>query len=214
MTFKEKVSALVESEWEDFTKVNNRGGRADCQDDKFTFTLTRTSQFRCWTEAMVDSYREDLAAAKVEGRNLPAEKYARMMQKTAPEEFAALRHLLREPSEEAERWIDKIVAAHVEWFRVYAAAYPCLAGGNRNEQEDVGSLGGTSFKTYLWGELHTYSERTLRLYAAYVDTLHAENKNLSIMIMTEQMRFYGFASLNEAEERLREDRTDLDLRKP
>ena len=203
MAFKEKVTALVESEWADFTNVNNRGGRADCQDDKFTFTLTRTSQFMCWSEAIVDSYREDLAAAKAEGRNLPAEKYAWMMQITAPEEFAALRHLLQEPSEAAKRLIDKIAAAHLGWFRAYAAAYPCLAGGNRNEREDAGSPGGTSFQTYLRGELSTYSERTLRLYGAYVDTLRQENKNLALMIMAEQMRFYGFASLDEAEARLR-----------
>lgn len=202
MDFQEKVNALAEAEWEDFTRVNNRGGRADCQDDKYTFTLTRKSQFLSWSEPMVDSYALDLQEAKAAGRNLPAEKYAWMMQKTAPEEFAALEHLLTPPDAEAEGLIEKIVTAHMGWFTAYAKQYPCLAGGNRNEAEDAGSIGGTSFKTYLWGELHTYSLRTLRLYGAYVDTLKSEGRNLSLMIMGEQMRFYGFASLEEAEEAL------------
>lgn len=202
MTFREKVDLLVEEEWEDFTNVHNRGGRADCQDDKFTFTVTRTSQFLSWTEEMVESYREDLAEAKRLGRNLPAEKYAWMMEKTTPAEFAAIRHLLREPTPAAEKLIEKIVTAQVRWFKEYAKAYPCLAGGNRSGETDAGSLGGTSFRTYLTGELHTYSERTLSLYAAYVDALLAENRNLGLMIMTEQMKFYGFASLEEAEKRL------------
>ena len=70
-------------------KVQNCGGRAHCQDDWETFRLMRTSQMRAWNQPMLDSYLDDLRSAQTEGRNLLCEKYAYMMERTNPAEYAA-----------------------------------------------------------------------------------------------------------------------------
>ena len=31
------INAVIEMEWQMFDRVNNQGGRADCQDDAWTF---------------------------------------------------------------------------------------------------------------------------------------------------------------------------------
>lgn len=78
------IREIIETEWTQFDKVQNRGGRAACQDDWKTFAVMRSSQFQVWTQALLESYRKDLRSAQKEGRNLFWEKYARMMERTAP----------------------------------------------------------------------------------------------------------------------------------
>ena len=50
------VREIVETEWDLFDKVRNRGGRAACQDDANTFFIMRSSQLAAWTTAMRESY--------------------------------------------------------------------------------------------------------------------------------------------------------------
>lgn len=57
----------------------------------------------------------------------------------------------------------------------------------------------TSYETYLRGEISTYSERTLLLYANFIVSLAREEKNLAKMIMENTAKLYGFESLEEAE---------------
>lgn len=82
-TTKEKIAAI---EWEMFQRVRNEGGRADCQNRPDTFKIMRLAQFSAWPEELAQSYLEDLRKALQNDRNLPMEKYARMMESTAPEE--------------------------------------------------------------------------------------------------------------------------------
>ncbi|MDR0600196.1 MAG: DUF4125 family protein [Treponema sp.] len=56
-----------------------------------------------------------------------------------------------------------------------------------------------SVKTYLLGELATYSEKTLRLYEQYLDDLERRGENISRVILENTVKKYGFASLDEAE---------------
>ena len=75
----DKIEEIIKIEWEMFQKVDNIGGRASCQEDPETFYIMRKSQYDNWSPAMVDCYLEFARKCKADGRNLPAEKYARMM---------------------------------------------------------------------------------------------------------------------------------------
>ena len=56
ITKEDLVKQLVELEWQCFDKVENEGGRADCQNDWNTFFIMRTSQYLTWTSSMIKSY--------------------------------------------------------------------------------------------------------------------------------------------------------------
>ena len=86
------IASIVALEWEMFQNVNNVGGRAACQDNFETFSVMRSSQATAWSEAALASYLEDLTDAQENGRNLLTEKYARMMEFTAPLEYARIQH--------------------------------------------------------------------------------------------------------------------------
>lgn len=202
MTLQEKKESLIQTEWHQFYQVQNEGGRASCQEDPETFARTRRSQFAPWPEELVDSYARDLAEAEEEGRNLLTEKYAWMMEDTAPEDFARIRHLLPQPSLLQREMIDEIAMTQVQWMREYREKYPVLAAGNRALRARDAAPGETSFETYLCGELHTYSEDTLLLYRDMVRGLKSQGKNLSLLIMEDNVKAYGYQDLEDAEAKL------------
>ena len=177
------VKAIVEMEWKLFDQVQNIGGRADCQDNRTTFCIMRSSQLMAWSTEMLDSYYDDLLTAHRSGRNLLTEKYAYMMERTSPEEFAGIRDALLPRSPQKDADIEEICKAHVIWQEELAAQYPRLTGNGRPIRRSADSKVCTSFETYLWGELATYSEKTIQLYAAYVRRLQREGKNLCRMIL-------------------------------
>ncbi len=85
----ERAKGVVAHEWAQFQLVRGEGGRASCQDNPAEFEVQRLGQFMTWTMPLLDSYAADLDAADAVGRNLLTEKYARMMESTEPERFAA-----------------------------------------------------------------------------------------------------------------------------
>lgn len=195
------IREIIETEWTQFDKVQNRGGRAACQDDWKTFAVMRSSQFQVWTQALLESYRKDLRSAQKEGRNLLWEKYARMMEHTAPSEYEALKDTLPVLSLEKLYLSDLICAAHVLWQEELAEQYPRLTGHGRPIRKENDGPGITSFETYLRGELLTYSVESLRLYAAFVDKSKKERVNLCEQVLRNTVQQYGFSTLEEAESR-------------
>ncbi len=202
MTLEEKKQALAQEEWEQFQQVQNEGGRASCQDDPDTFFRMRRSQFAPWPEELVDAYAADLRSARAVGRNLLTEKYAWMMERTAPERFRRISPLLPPPSELSERLIERVVELQLPWMEEYREKYPRLSAGNRPTRSSQDGPWSASFETYLRGELHTYSERTLLLYLDFLKELKAEGKNLSLLIMESTVRSYGYRDLEDAEKRI------------
>ena len=97
----EIIKEIIAIEWGLFDKVQNCGGRAACQDDRETFGLMRSSQFQAWPRELLESYRGDLLSAQAEGRNPLCEKYAYMMERTAPAEYAGMKDALPVPSLES-----------------------------------------------------------------------------------------------------------------
>lgn len=200
---KELITHILKLEWSMFDKVNNKGGRADCQNDKQTFIAMRASQFEAWNQEVLQSYLNDLLEAEASGRNLLTEKYAYMMEFTSPVEFSALKNVLPELSEEKERLVNEICKIEMKWTEDMCEIYPLTARQGRPVHSNEDSPNGVSIETYLSGELKTYSERTLALFFEMVKGFKAEGKNLPVRILNNTALKYGYKSVDELEEKLR-----------
>ena len=187
-------------EFQAFDQVQNEGGRAECQDDFDTFRLMRISQYLTWTEEMQEQYIREFEENLAVGRNLIEEKYARMMESTAPEEYAALADRLPVCSEEKKQIIEQIVALQVEWMEEFRQRYPRLAFAARSIHTSEDTPWNTSYETYLRGELLTYSDTLLVLYGRFVAELAAKGQNLAELTISNTVHLYGYGSLEEAEE--------------
>ncbi|WP_373211224.1 DUF4125 family protein [Allofournierella massiliensis] len=194
-----RIAAIVDEEWRQFQQVQNEGGRASCQDDRDTFVLMRTSQFTPWAEEVLASYQQDLKRAGEEGWNLLTEKYARMMEHTAPQQYARLADRLPERSAERLQLQELLISIMMRWTREVERRCPHLMGRGRNLSSEQDGPWNVSSETYLRGELGTYSDETLRLYAQMVLELLSQGKNLVEQNMTCMARGYGYRSLEDAE---------------
>ena len=187
------VNDIINREWAMFQNTQNIGGRAGCQDQFDTFYANRYSQHSVWSAETLESYRNDLIAAEMAGRNLITEKYAYMMEYTDPAYYQAnLKPHLPSLSEEKAGLVAQIVSLQLMGYSSYAARYPRLAGAGRPVDE---STGGTSIRDYSVGEYRTYSENTLRLLLQDVKKL----ENPVMEIQKNLVSFYGFDSLEDAE---------------
>lgn len=193
------IDKVIAEEWSQFDKVQNIGGRADCQDDYETFRIMRKSQYMIWSQEMLESFYNDLVSAKDSGWNLITEKYARMMQSTNPLEYARLEKDLPVINEDRIRIQEEIIKIQVAWMEDFAKLYPKLAGNMRTIHTSSDTSFNTSYETYLRGELCTYSEKTMLLYASFIIGLLKAGRNLAIEIMGNTAKLYGFDSLKEAE---------------
>lgn len=193
------IEQIVEMEWEMFQNVRNTGGRAACQDDFETFDVMRKSQFLTWDLPLLESYWQDLQEGKAQGRNLVMEKYAYMMESTAPKEYEAIAAGLPKISEEKQAMVEQIVAIQVGWREEFAEKYPHLSGQARIIHTSEDTLYDISFETYLRGELKTYSMQTLVLYGRRIVAFVQEQKNMTEEIMRYTTAFYGYKTLEDAE---------------
>lgn len=196
------VKEIIALEWVLFDRVENRGGRAPCQDDKGMFAAMRASQLAAWSRELLESYAQDLREAEAEGRNPLGEKYGYMMERTNPGEYAQIKDILPPRTPEKETLIHWITENHVLWQEDLARRYPRLTGRGRGIRKSADSPHTTSFETYLWGELATYSLRTLELYAAHVEYLRKEGRSMNQMILEHTVAQYGYDSLEAAERQL------------
>lgn len=194
------IEQIVEMEWEMFQNVRNTGGRAACQDDFETFDVMRKSQFLTWDLPLLESYWQDLQEGKAQGRNLVMEKYAYMMESTASKEYEAIAAGLPKISEEKQSMIEQIVAIQVGWREEFAEKYPHLSGQARIIHTSEDTLYDISFETYLRGELKTYSMQTLVLYGRRIVAFVQEQKNMTEEIMRYTTTFYGYKTLEDAEQ--------------
>lgn len=196
------IDKIVKLEWRQFDKVQNEGGRADCQDDFATFEIMRKSQYLTWNEELLYSYYNDLSEAESRGWNLIMEKYARMMKTTAPLKYAELEKNLPVLSADRLKIQEEIIKIQVGWMEAFAAEYPKMAGNARSIRTSDDNEFNTSYETYLRGELGTYSENTFILYGRFVAELLKKRKNLAYEIMSNTAKLYGYKSVWEAEEKL------------
>lgn len=199
-TVPELAEEVARREFEAFDTVKNEGGRASCQDDWFTFSIMRKSQYLTWDHGMLLQYLYDFEREMERGHNLVEEKYGRMMESTAPEKYAQMRERFPEISPEKKELIERIVALQVAWMEEFAAEYPCLASNARSIHTYEDNGWDTSYETYLRGEISTYSDKMLELYGRYIAAHAAAGQNLAAEIMTHSVHMYGYESLEDAEE--------------
>lgn len=197
---KELVKEIARLEFEAFDKVKNEGGRASCQDDWPTFYVMRSSQYFTWNRSMLLQYLYDFYREYHRGHNLIEEKYGRMMESTAPEEYEKIKSHFPELSPEKKQIIEQIVGLQVGWMEEFAAKYPGLAGRARNIHTTEDNSEDTSYETYLRGELGTYSDKMLELYGRYVVEYARSGRNLTYAIMENSVKMYGYESVETANE--------------
>ncbi len=201
---KAMIDDVIQREWNMFQKVNEGGPRADCQDDPVTFDGMRRGQFMAWSDEAVESYRRDLMDAERTGRNLVMEKYIHMMKSTNPQEYLELYPKLTFPSEQGVADAQYIAGEMVRQTIPLHREFPYVSGGGRPLYATEDYKGFTSIETYQMGELLTYSDRTLALLRAHLDKLKAEGVSLARIILENSIMHYGFASLEDAEQQIRQ----------
>ncbi len=194
------VMEIAELEFAEFDKVRNVGGRADCQDDWPTFSIMRRSQYLTWDRTMLLQYLYDLHRESRMGHNLITEKYGRMMESTAPGEYEEIRDRFPELTDEKKAIIEQIVAVQVGWMEDFSARYPHMGQQARSVHTAQDNLYNTSYETYLRGEIGTYSDKMLELYARFIVGLAREGKNLAQLTMENSARLYGYRDLDHAEQ--------------
>lgn len=192
------IKEILRKEWKMFINVQNKRGKALCQEDHKTFTVMRSSQFESLPINILESYYHDLAVAERQGRNLMTEKYARMMESTAPLEYEEIKNLLVEIDSESQKYIEKIIPVFLEWEKELRLEYPYLSSISRPAFSSEDSLSTTSFETYLKAELSTYSSNTLQIYYNFIKRNAENNINLSRKIQSNIVAKYGYNSLQEA----------------
>ncbi len=196
---KELAERIARVEFDAFDRVKNHGGRADCQDDWFTFSVMRKSQYFTWTKEMLMQYLYDFQRELALGHNLIEEKYGRMMESTAPGEYEKIKDHFPVLSPEKKQIIEEVVRMQVSWMEEFARQYPKLAGNARSIHTGEDHLYNTSYETYLRGEISTYSDKMLQLYAAYIVAYAKKGGNPAHDIMEQSVLLYGYKGLKEAE---------------
>ncbi|MCR4850930.1 MAG: DUF4125 family protein [Lachnospiraceae bacterium] len=202
LTHEELTDQIVRLEWENFDKVKNEGGRAYCQDDWTTFSIMRKSQYITWSDEMLRSLIEDFYAAEERGWNMITEKYGRMEESTAPEQWALIKDSFPPIDDEQKAIIESIVGIQVKMMEEFAAEYPMSASNARSIHTSEDTPDNTSYETYLRGEISTYSPKTLVLYGRFVAGLAGEGRNLARMIIENTALMYGYRSLDHMENSL------------
>jgi hypothetical protein len=198
------IKEIIKIEWTMFSNVNSTGEKASCQEDPKTFEIMRASQITVWTEDILMSYLLDLQNAHVDGRNLMTEKYARMMEFNQPNEYEQIKDKLMVISEETRLRIDKIVEINMLWNEALVERYPNLKAKGRKNRSSEDTAYSTSVETYMKGELATYSVQTIELLYNYTCEKENNGNNLSEEILLNTVKFYGYKSLEQADERIRE----------
>ena len=198
----EVINEIVKLEFEAFDKVQNVGGRADCQNDWPFFYVMRKSQYMTWTDEMLICIRNLWLENKAKGWNMITEKYGRMMEHTAPEEYEQIKDNFPVKSERTIAIVDQIAEIQVNWMKEFAEQYPKLAANARDITSEADEIDNTSYETYLKGELLTYSEDLLKLYAEFIVNLAREGKNLAYMTIENTVHLQGYKTLEEAEEHI------------
>ncbi len=193
---------VAKVEFRAFDAVNNKGGRAYCQNNWPTFRIMRMSQYLTWTKEMLVQYLTDFEGVIAEGRNMITEKYGYMMETTAPEEFKLIREKLPPVPENKKALVKELTRIETGWMEEFAAKYPRLSKNARliHTSDDLGWS--TSSETYQRGELYSYSDKMLLMYGRFVAALCRENINLTIKIMENTVKMYGYKDLEDAEEKM------------
>jgi hypothetical protein len=153
---------------------------------------------------MLLQYLYDFNREYRRGHNLITEKYGRMMESTAPEEYDKIKDNFPELSPEKKAIIEQIVGIQMDMVESFAKLYPNTAGNARNLHTYEDNIIDTSYETYLRGEISTYSDKMLQLYGQYVLQCVGSNVNIAMKTIENTARLYGYDSIEAFEESTKE----------
>lgn len=201
---KNLIEAIISTEWDMFISVNEGSERAECQEDFTTFSGMRTAQFETWPHGAVESYLDDLTAARKEGRNLVEAKYIHMMKTTEPSKYSILIQRITQPADDVCSLAREISDMLLEQTRELFETYPYVSGQGRPlySTQDGNEV---SVETYQHSELLTYSVKTLAALKEHILALKKDGISLAREILQNSVKFYGYESLDTAEEATREN---------
>lgn len=198
----ELVDRIVRLEFQAFDEVKHEGHRAGCQDDWFTFSIMRKSQYLTWDRTMLMQYLYDFDREYNKGHNLITEKYGRMMESASPEKYRELEKHFPRLTEQKRTIIEQIVAVQMNMVEEFAKDYPKIAGNARNLHTYEDNLLDTSYETYLRGEISTYSDKMLQLYGRYVVRCVSTGINIARQTIENTAGLYGYSGLEAFEGRI------------
>lgn len=193
------ATEIAKIEFKAFDLVKNEGGRASCQNDWPTFSVMRRSQYLTWNKTMLLQYIYDFKRELSYGHNLITEKYGRMMESTAPKQYEQMKQHFPFISEEKKAIIEQIVAIQMTMVEEFASVHPKVAVNARSLHTYEDNIINTSYETYLRGEISTYSDKMLQLYASYVVACYKSQKNIARMTIENTAKLYGYANIEEFE---------------
>lgn len=199
---KKLIDEILELEWKYFTRANNTGGRAECQDNKEEFQVMRKSQWETLPEDVLESYLEDLRECKYKNIDIVVEKYARMMKFNAPDEYEKIKNYLSEISLKKKEITEKIIEIYMKWELEVKGKYPKICGKGRPLYSKEDTLEVVSIETYLRGELYSYSERTLEKYYSYILKCREDKRNLALENIENIVVGKGYKNLEDAENKI------------
>lgn len=155
------IGNIIEAEWADFDAVQGQNGRATCQDDARRFVVYRLSQYLAFPPEALSGIYADMVRAQALGRNVIADKYARMMRTTDPELFwRDLASQIEDVTPLKKRVLDQL-KSQLNTFESAAATE--LVAAHANSRPDSSSAGKVSSVDYYLAEAEGYSLQTLRL---------------------------------------------------
>ncbi len=159
------------------------------------FQTIRGNQLKGWSYPMLESYRRDIDHALAECRNLYCERYAYLLMQLDPEKYQNLQDRLPKPVIEKRWLVDWICQARSSWWE----ALGCMRAEAQTLMWSLyQNADNMAPEVCLRSELMTYSVETLRLYAAYVEKLQKENRDIDQVILEQLLNDYGYSSLKDA----------------
>lgn len=203
----ESIKEIVIMEWRMLDTVKNIGGRAACQDDFCNFSIARTAELLSWDKQSRTNYYHVLLSAEEEGRNLYTEKYAYMMEYSSPCEYKDIKHLLPKVSAEKTALISEICRIKLKWAEDFAKQYPYIGTQTRPIYSNKDTPNLVSVETFMKGTLKTYSTDLLESYLSHIKMLNSLGENIVEIVAHNTMKKYGFKSLKDADEKIKQVRT-------
>lgn len=197
------IEDIIALEWDLVNQVDTSTEKEPCLYDKTIFTSNRKNLLAAWSQELQESYYKDLFTAQIEGRNPISEKYRYMLEQTNPEEYRKIKENQPEQSMEKLFLMDWISENLLEWQESLAQKYPRLVGNKKMIRRNLENRAQKTFETYMRGDLVTFSVKTLRVYAAYIEHLKKHGLNLNQMIFQNAVAQYGCQTLEEAEQLLK-----------
>ena len=152
-----------------------------------------------WDRTMLLQYLYDFNREFNLGHNLITEKYGRMMESTAPEKYAEFSEQFPEIPDDKKAVIEQVVALQMNMVEEFAKEYPKVVTNARNLHTYEDNIADTSYETYLRGEISTYSDKMLQLYAGFVVRCVKEGKNIARETILNTAKLYGYKSLDDFE---------------